>query len=163
MTHNEMTHKWKLPYVKYLINLETLSCDLRRIMISKLGGYTVLEDYQNYCHYLKDGYEFEIDMNYQIHATANNDKLYGYVKTFNIVNTLIRLQNFKKIRALRESEKTQKAIGKLTLFMFCVSCFSSLFLCDDAFMISYVSLIIILIIFSISSYITMVFRKSLND
>lgn len=158
-----MTFKWTLPYVKHLVNLETLSDDLRKIMISKFGGYSIVKDDANYCHYIRGYHEFEIDINYQIHVTSKCDDESERLKAFDVVKTLIRLQKFKTRRALREARGIQSVIAKLMMAMMFISWFSVIFLDSCSFMVAYAALIIFVGLFTASSYIVMIYKKYSND
>ena len=160
---SEMTFKWALPYVKHLVNLETLSDDLRKIMTSKLGGYSIVKDDINYCHYTRGCHEFEIDINYQIHVTSKCDDESERLKAFDVVRTLIRLQKFKTRRALREVRGIQSVIAKLMMAMMFISWFSVIFLDSCSFMVAYAALIIFVGLFTVSSYIVMIYKKYSND
>lgn len=158
-----MTFKWTLPYVKHLVNLGTLSDDLRKIMILKLGGYSIVKDDVNYCHYARGCHEFEIDINYQIHVTSKCDDESERLKAFDVVRTLIRLQKFKTRRALREARGIQSVIAKLVMAMLFISCFSAIFLDSCSFMVAYTAFTIIFGLLTVSSYIVMIYKKYLND
>lgn len=160
---NEMTFKWTLPYVRHLVDLETLSGDLRRIMISKFGGYSIIEDDVNYCHYARGCHEFEIDLNYQIHVTSRCDDENERLMAFDVVRTLLRLQKFKTRRALMEAKGVQDVMAKLMMAMLFISCFSTIFLDSCSFVVAYTALITTVILFSISSYIVMVYKRYSND
>ena len=158
-----MTFKWTLPYVKHLVNLETLSDDLRKIMISKFGGYSIVKDGVNYCHYARGCHEFEIDINYQIHVTSKCDDESERLKAFDVVKTLIRLQKFKTRRALREARGIQNVMAKFMMAMMFISWFSVIFLDSCSFMVAYAALIIFVGLFTVSSYIVMIYKKYSND
>lgn len=160
---SEMTFKWTLPYVKHLVNLETLSDDLRKIMISKFGGYSIVKDGVNYCHYARGCHEFEIDINYQIHVTSKCDDESERLKAFDVVKTLIRLQKFKTRRALREARGIQNVMAKFMMAMMFISWFSVIFLDSCSFMVAYAALIIFVGLFTVSSYIVMIYKKYSND
>lgn len=160
---NGMTFKWTLPYVKHLVNLETLSSDLRRIMTSRFGGYSVIGDDMNYCHYASGCHEFEIDMNYRIHVTSKCDSESERLKAFDVVRTLLRLQRFKTRRALGEARRMQVVMAKLMMAMALISCFSAIFLSSCAFAVAYAMLIITFVPFSVSSYMVMIYKRYLND
>ena len=158
-----MTFKWTLPYVKHLVNLETLSDDLRKIMISKFGGYSIVKDGVNYCHYARGCHEFEIDINYQIHVTSKCDDESERLKAFDVVKILIRLQKFKTRRALREARGIQNVMAKFMMAMMFISWFSVIFLDSCSFMVAYAALIIFVGLFTVSSYMVMIYKKYSND
>lgn len=158
-----MTFKWTLPYVKHLVNLETLSSDLRRIMTSRFGGYSVIKDDMNYCHYASGCHEFEIDMNYCIHVTSKCDSESEKLKASDVVRTLLRLQKFKVGRALEEARIVQGVMARFMLAMLFMSCFSAVFLGSYAFVSACAALIITAGLFSFSSYMVMIYKRYLND
>lgn len=158
-----MTFKWTLPYVRHLIDLETLSGDLRRIMTSRFGGYSVIEDDVNCCHYASGCHEFEIDMNYQIHVTSRCDGESERLKAFDVVNTLLRLQKFKTRRVLREARGVQDVTAKFAVAMLFMSCFSAIFLNSCAFAVACAVLVTAVCLFSVSSYMVMIYKRHPND